>query len=152
MGYTAVVKLLLEMTDVDVNDKVPLLVAVGNNAMDIVTTLLSHGSINADKAYGGHTPLFDACKKGYIDIVKQLLGHRTTSVNRKLFSRSLLACASSRGHLDIVEHLLSFPELRIDEAGIRFIDPALMAEQKGFKVIARIIEESRQYKEALARV
>ncbi|KAH2670040.1 hypothetical protein KXV51_007008, partial [Aspergillus fumigatus] len=115
LGLTAIVEILLQTEDIDVESKdseygrTPLSWAAVNGHEGIVKLLLDTGRVDVDsKDSGGQTPLSWAAENGHEGIVKLLLDTGRVDVDSKdSGGRTPLSWAARRGHKEIVKLLLN---------------------------------------------
>lgn len=111
-GHDAVVEVLLEQDDIDVNyksdDQTPLLVAAYRGHEMIVKMLLGRKDIEVDSTdENGYTALLYAAEKGHETIVKMLLDNNADiNIQGRDFGNSLRA-VSYQGYTQLLELLLS---------------------------------------------
>ena len=124
-GHEAVVRMLLEQEEVDVNsrgryDQTPLLSAAQRGNEAVVRLLVQRKDVNANsKGLGGTTPLLSAAVEGYEDIARLLLERGDVDANaRDRFGRPALSCAAEAGHEAVVRLLLEWE-------GVDFLLPPL---------------------------
>ena len=85
-----------------------LYLACKSGQFEIVHNLLSHGSIDLNKASeDGTTPLYIACQNGHLKIVKELLNQKIIDINKATNDDvTPLDIACHQEHFEIVEELL----------------------------------------------
>jgi hypothetical protein len=148
LGHAAVVKLLLERSDIQVNlrsygSKTPLHIAALGGHEAIVKLLLERSDIQVNlRSYGSKTPLHIAALGGHEAIVKLLLERSDIQVNlQEDDDQTPLYIAASRGHEAIVKLLLEQDNIEVDLKDKRSQTPlsiAIATDQQG---IIKLLED-----------
>ncbi len=121
-GQEAVVKLLLERDDLDVNATVDdlkrtaLHLAARNGYAAVVKLLLARGDVDVNsKDHRGNTPLALAVNNGHVKVVKLLLERNDVEANTKdYYDETLLANAAKNGQEEVVKLLLERDDLDVN--------------------------------------
>jgi ankyrin repeat protein len=145
-GHEAIVKLLLERPDIEVNskdgDRTPLSLAAENRHEAIVKLLLERPDIevNSKDPYG-RTPLLYAVRNGHEAIVKLLLERPDIEVNSKdPYGWTPLLYAAKNGHEAIVKLLLERPDIEVNSKDGDWT-PLLYAAENGHEAIVKLLLE-----------
>ncbi|KND92754.1 Inversin [Tolypocladium ophioglossoides CBS 100239] len=112
-GNEAVVRLLLEREDIDVNPRdemgqTPLLIATEQGHVEIVRLLLAKSNVNINaRDEDGQTALVSAAQAGLMSIVCALLAHDDVNINLCDYDkRTPLIAATMFGKRTVVDYLL----------------------------------------------
>lgn len=84
-----------------------LIIAILNNDIDLVDSLILSGANVNEKDDMGNTPLIWASKFGYTDIVKSLIGAGANVNQKDLYNNTALIWASKLGNAGIVQLLIN---------------------------------------------
>ena len=113
-GHTEVVKMLLEVDGMDVNDtatgnsKTPLHFACENGHLEVLKVLLNVKDINANKGDDCYSVVCSALQHGHLEVVKVLLNVKGIDVNKhSRFDGSPLDIAEDENHTEIAQLLQS---------------------------------------------
>ena len=124
-GHEAIVKMLLQRKDVDVNQSTSdfgstaLYMCCRNGHTHICKMLLARGEIDVNKAMAaGLTPFYIACSEGKSEIVEMLLARAEIEVNKARTDDGAtpLFAACYTGHKTIVATLLARAEIDVNQA------------------------------------
>ncbi|KAI9854299.1 MAG: hypothetical protein M1813_001292, partial [Trichoglossum hirsutum] len=153
-GREAIVKLLLDSGQVDVNSKynrggqTPLLWAAEKGHEDIVKLLLDSGQVDVNsKDHGGLTPLSWAVEMGHGAIVKLLLNSGRVDINSKdnRSNQTPLLWAAEKGHEDIVKLLLESGQVDVNSEDNRGGQtPLSCAVEEGHEAVVKLLLNSGQ--------
>jgi len=91
---------------VDMRGFTPLILAVYNDAADVVDFLIDKGANLHAQDGSGNTALMGVCFKGYKDIAQKLLNAGVDVNQRNANGATALTFAATFGHLQIAEWLL----------------------------------------------
>ena len=113
-GYTEIVKVLLEVSDILVNKgnagkETALYWAASKGFAEVVKALLEHSEIEVNQVPSlGETAFFTAAKRNRLEVVKALLMHPDIDVNIKdKGDQTPLMWVSRHGHVEVAKILLS---------------------------------------------
>ena len=145
-GHEAVVRLLIERDDVDVNIKgdfgeTPLFVAAGNGHEAIVRLLIERNDIDV-KARGiyGWTPLYVAAKNGHEAIVRLLIERDDIDVDvKKNYGETPLFVAAWNGHEAVVRLLIERGDIDVNCKDIERWTPLYVAAMNGHEAVVRLL-------------
>ena len=147
-GHGAVVKMLLDIGNVDVeskdySDRTPLSYAAVEGHEAVVKVLLDTGKVDVDSMdTSGRTPLLWAAWKGYEAVVKVLLEIGKADVNLKdNRGQTPLLCAASEGHEVVVKVLLEIGKADVDLKDTSGWTPLLSAAWKGYEAVVKVLLE-----------
>lgn len=90
----------------DLKGFTPLILAVYNNAADVVDYLLQKGAKTEGHDAAGNTALMGVCFKGYKDLAQKLIDAGANVNERNTNGATALTFAATFGHLEIAEMLL----------------------------------------------
>ena len=145
-GNEAIVKLLLETGEVDVDlkssdDRTPLFRAACSGHEAAVKLLLDTDKVEIDsRDSDGQTPLLRAALNGHKTVVKLLLQTDKVNVNSKdLRGRTPLSWATWNGHEAIVRLLLEMGKVDIDTNDSGNITPLSWAAREGYVEIVKLL-------------
>jgi len=148
-GHTDIVKLLLQLGRVDVNQAkntgaTPLFVASQEGHTEVVRLLILAEGIDVNKATNtGATPLIVASENNHAEVVRLLLqaqDARGIDVNRaskKGFTP--LYFASQNGHTEVVRLLLQALGIKVNQAKNDGATPLFIASQKGHTEVVKLL-------------
>ena len=150
-GREAIVKLLLETNQVDVNskdrlDRTPLSYAAQIGNQEIVRFLLETNNVDVNsKDRWDSTPLCYAAENGNETIVKLLLGTNNVDVNSKdRWDSTPLCDAAENGNETIVKLLLGTNKVNVNSKDCWDSTPLCYAAQNGHEVIVKMLLETNQ--------
>ena len=147
---------ILDKGDVDINEeycnRTPLMYAMLNNHLDIVTILLNHPELRLDKRHRNHsTALHWACDNDFVSVIRLVCHLRICSpgiINMKNnFGETLLMVAVRCGNLEIVKELdkVEGSDWRTkDIDGNTLIDMALNENKAGVGVLEYLTERNKK--------
>jgi ankyrin repeat protein len=163
-GHEAVVKLLLDKEDVNVNsieygeygdgdgsDGRPLWMAAGNGHEAVVKLLLNKEGVSVNSSdKHGRTPLWFAAENGHEAVVKLLLDKEGVDVNSKDYGEhgysggTPLWIAAENGHEAVVKLLLDKEGVDVDSKskgvyGSRGGRPLWIAAKKGHEAVVKLL-------------
>jgi ankyrin repeat protein len=152
-GHEAVVKLLLETGEVDVDSKdtaagrTPLSWAAREGHEAVVKLLLETGKIDVDSkdTYSGRTPLSWAAGKGHEAVVKLLLETGKVDVDLKdtAAGQTPLSWAAEKGHEAVVKLLLETGKIDVDSKDTYYDrTPLSWAARKGHEAVVKLLLET----------
>ncbi|EFX02408.1 nacht and ankyrin domain containing protein [Grosmannia clavigera kw1407] len=149
-GHEAVVKLLLETGQVDVDSKdteygrTPLSWAAKNGHEAVVKLLLETGQVDVDSkdAEYGRTPLSWAAENGQEAVVKLLLETGQVDVDLKdiVYGRTPLSWAAENGHEAVVKLLLKTGQVDVDSKDANGRTPLLRAAENGQEAMVELFQ------------
>jgi ankyrin repeat domain-containing protein 50 len=136
-GLEALLKLLLEKNDVDLNskdscDRTPLLWAVAEGHVQVVKRLLEEDSVDLNlKDNRGWTPLMWAVEMDHIEITKMLLEKKGINLNAKTINdMTPLSYAIDKERVEIVKLLLEKDNLDLNSQDGNYGDTPLILAVK----------------------
>jgi ankyrin repeat protein len=145
-GHAAVVKLLLDTSQVDVdskdqNDQTPLSHAAENGHTTTVKLLLDTNQVNVDSNdQCNQTPLSYAALNGHVAVAKLLLDTGKVDVNSKAnYHRTPLSYAAENGHVAVVKILLDYGAELESKDNYSGQTPLLWAAGNGHEEIMQIL-------------
>ena len=134
MGHVAVVKLLLERADVDINymdsqRHGPLSYAAMEGHEAVVKLLLERADIDINRTnVGGDGPLSYAARRGHVAVVKLMLAKDGVDVNSKNRQGDTpLSYAAEGGHVALVKLLLERADIDVNCKGDNGFTPLIQA-------------------------
>ena len=130
VGHPEIVKLLLAVPGIDVNEDDPLGRAASIGHTEVVKLLLAAPGIDVNESRA----LFDAAERGHTEMVKLLLAAPGIDVNE----RTPLARAACNGHTEVVKLLLAAPGIDVNKEHY-FGRPLTKAAQKGHTEIVKLL-------------
>ena len=146
-GHEAVVRLLLERHDVDIESKAetlqtPLSFAADNGHEAVVRLLIERDGVDIEsKARMGQTPLSFAAYNGHEVVVRLLLERNIVDVNMKNdHGQAPLSGAAEKGHEAIVRLLIK-RGAKIDSRDCKGRTPFSIAAENGHEAVARLLIE-----------
>jgi ankyrin repeat protein len=151
-GHEAVVKLLVETGQADVDSKdykgrTPLSWAAGNGHEATVKLLVKTGQADVDsKDNNGRTPLWWAARNGHEATVKLLVGTGQADVDSKdkNFGQTPLSWAAENGHEAIAKLLVETGQADVDSKDNNGRTPLSWAARNGHEAIAKLLVETGQ--------
>jgi ankyrin repeat protein len=150
-GHEAIVRLLLEIGQVDIDSKdndrqSPLWWAIYKGHEAIVKLLLQTGQVDIDlKDKYDRTPLYIAAMEGHEAIVRLLLETGQVDIDSKDIDRqSPLWWAAYKGHEAIVKLLLETGQVDIDSKDRNGRTPLHIAAMEGHEAIVKLLLETGQ--------
>ena len=147
-GHEAIVRVLLERGDVNVNaeDKdrwTPLLFAAMNGHADVVRLLIERDDININpEVEGGITPLFTAAMHGHEAVVRLLIERDDVDINAMNNNGwTLLYTAAVWGHEGVVQLLIERKDIDINAKGEGGWTPLLIAAANEHEAVVQLLVE-----------
>ncbi|KAK4998542.1 hypothetical protein LTR66_002248 [Elasticomyces elasticus] len=148
-GYEAVVQVLLETGEVDVDSKdkdgrTPLSYAANYGSEAVVRVLLGTGEINVDlKDKDGRTPLSYAANYGSEAVVRLLLETgEVDAVSKDIYGRTPISFAASHGKYAVVQLLLEIGGVDADPKDSWSRTSLSYAAKSGYEAIVRLLLET----------
>jgi ankyrin repeat protein len=145
-GYEAVVKLLLDTGNVDINSKdnrgrTPLLWAAQNGHEAVVKLLLDTGNVNINsKDNLGRTPLLWAAANRYETVVKLLLNTSNVDVDSTdRRGETPLLCAAEKGHEAVVKLLLNTSNVDVNSKDNHGQTSLSLAAMNGQEAVVKLL-------------
>ncbi|KAI9792977.1 MAG: hypothetical protein M1816_001299 [Peltula sp. TS41687] len=145
-GHEAVIKLLLDRDDIDVNsksqfDRTPLSHAAERGHEAAVKLLLGREDVEADsRDEHDRTPLFYAAQGGHEAVVKLLLGREDVEADsRDEHDRTPLFYAAGGGHEAVVKLLLGREDVEADSRDEHDRTPLFCAARSGHEAVVKLL-------------
>ena len=147
-GYLQIIRLLLKVTDIDVNSVddqgwTPLHKAVGANHPQCVKALLEAPGIDVNRVTSqGHSALNIAAQRGFCQCLQLLLEVKTIQVNQAscIYGLTALHDAAAKEQLDCLRVLLATPGIDVnkrDPRGCTALNKA--ASLKSWECVAELV-------------
>ena len=153
-GHTDMVKLLLQLGRVDVNQAkntgcTPLYIASENGHTEVVRLLILAEGIKVNQAMkNGATPLIAASQEGHTEVVRLLLqaqDARGIDVNRAMNGGfTPLYIASENGHTEVVKLLLQAEGIDTEKKWNRYT-PLSVAKIKGHTEVVKLLNARSEH-------
>ena len=149
-GHEAVVKLLLDISEVDADTKdnsrrTPLLYAAQNGNEAVVKLLLDTGKVdaNAKGDYSGRTPLSYAAENGHEAVIKLLLdtGKVDADAEDDYSRRTPLSYAAENGHEAVVKLLLDTGKVDANVEDDSGRTPLSYATENGHEAVVKLLRK-----------
>ena len=145
-GHGAVVRLLIDRGDADINAKdrdgqTPLSLAAQMGHEAVVRLLIDRGDVDINaKNRNGWTPLTQAAKKGHEAVVWLLIGRGDVDINAKdKYGQTPLMFAAQKGNEAVVRLLIDRGDVDINAKDLNGQTPLTCAAQDGHEVIVRLL-------------
>jgi ankyrin repeat protein len=152
LGHDAVVKLLVDTGETDLNSKdkvhgqTPLSLAAKMGHEAVVKLLIDTGRVDLDskdKRFG-QTPLSLAAEQGYDAVVKLLIdtGKVDLDIEENWRSQTPLSLAAEKGHEAVVKLLVDTSKVDFDSMDVNGRTPLWWAARRGHKAIAKLLVDT----------
>ena len=148
-GQEAVVRLLIERDDVDINAKdrdgrTPLIFAVVNGHEAVARLLIERDDVDINaKDSIGWTPLICAAKSGHEAVVRLLIERDDVDINARggTYGQTPLIYAASYGHMAVVRLLIERDDVDINAKDSIGQTPLICAAKSGHEAVVWLLIE-----------
>ncbi|KAI9779019.1 MAG: hypothetical protein M1816_003779 [Peltula sp. TS41687] len=148
-GHEAIVKLLTDRNDVDVNSKgssgtTPLSLAAWQGHEAVVKLLIDRNDIdvNSKNNMSGKTPLSLAAEGGYKSLVKLLIDRNDIDVNSKNnWGKTSLLVAAKQGHEAVVKLLIDRNDIDVNSKDKWDNTPLSLAAWQGHEAVVKLLAD-----------